>query len=275
MSDIVSNDIAAHILRKEIQLETVLGNPKKSQKEKLEKINSLVETYTQSIEYYQAKESDLYIDLNLRMQQLLIRPDILDILDKEVEILAQANNESKSSSDNSGLFNDNIIDIDRFEPGRQRLTMSDKRIFQNLDKDACMRFDPYAEMNFDNENRDQSNHNYNQSGHDSKIDTKGVTKKNKVRFDTQTDFLDEFVHKNDRRNRHGVSFKVWKNKEDGALVRPKLYPRTGDKLDVYDRMLNENNNKINSHCVASVTKQVMDDYNNPKGKLSNLFIYLL
>ena len=61
-----------------------------SQKLKFEKIKNLVSTYSQAIEYYQSIESDLYVDLNLRMQNLLTKPETLEMLDKEAELKKNA-----------------------------------------------------------------------------------------------------------------------------------------------------------------------------------------
>ena len=83
------------------------------------------------------------------------------------------------------------------------------------------------------------------------------------------DHSNEFVyHRDDRRNRHGVSFKVCKNKDDGAIVRPKLPSKSKCKKEIHSKMLNENNDAIKSTPRVEATKQVMEEFheNEKEGK---------
>lgn len=163
MSDQTSNDMASLILKKEMETELCLMNSKKTQKDKLKKIKSLVATYSQAIEYYQSIDSDLYIDLNIRMQQFITKQDVLDILDNEVEILAQQSYDSHSSTDNSGLFGDDAwspkhlqTKVSNNQPttsGGQAIQKSGKTQLDEIPEE----FNPYGEMEFENENIDSTN----------------------------------------------------------------------------------------------------------------------
>ena len=82
-----------------------------------------------------------------------------------------------------------------------------------------------------------------------------------AQFDTD-DHSNEFVyHKTDGRNRHGVSFKVCKNKEDGALLRPKRISKNQEKGKIHSELLNENNEELNSKPLKSASKKVVAEYN--------------
>ena len=97
---------------------------------------------------------------------------------------------------------------------------------------------------------------------------KQIPSKIKAKFEVHHDASNEFVyHKNDRRNRHGVSFKVCKNREDGALLRPKLPPKYEGKEHVHSTLLNENNAELNHEKRRTATKMVFDEYNRKQGKL--------
>jgi hypothetical protein len=59
---------------------------KKPIKMQRDKIESLIKVYSQAIEFYQSQESELFVDMTLRMQKLLVKPEILKILDDSSEI---------------------------------------------------------------------------------------------------------------------------------------------------------------------------------------------
>jgi len=48
-------------------------------------MEELVKAYSQAIEYYQSIESDLFADMTVRMQQFLIKPEILTLMASEEE----------------------------------------------------------------------------------------------------------------------------------------------------------------------------------------------
>jgi hypothetical protein len=122
-------------------------------------------------------------------------------------------------------------------------------------------------MTLNDENTDTTNRD---GGHRiSEVGThcKGIKSKVQAKFKIPEEATNEFIHSDDRRNRHGVSFKVCRNKEDGALVRPQLPPKCDDKEQVHSTMLNENNSELASMPRVYATKKVMDDYNGKHGKL--------
>ena len=79
MDEDIGNKLANLILMKECELETSIIS-KKPTKVLFNKVESLLKLYTQAIEYYESIESELFVDMTLRMQQLLVKPDILSIL---------------------------------------------------------------------------------------------------------------------------------------------------------------------------------------------------
>ena len=85
--DIVSQ-FASLILRKECEVEKFLSS-KKPQKDKIKKVEALIGTYSEAIQYYQSVDSDLYIELNERMQKILTRAEVLKVLDEEAVINAK------------------------------------------------------------------------------------------------------------------------------------------------------------------------------------------
>ena len=97
---------------------------------------------------------------------------------------------------------------------------------------------------------------------------KGIRSKIQAKFAVPEGDANEFIRSNDKRNRHRVSLKICKNKEDGALLRPMLPPKTEDKEQVHSTMLNENNFDIANKTRVNATKQVMDDYHNEKGMVN-------
>lgn len=58
------------------------NKPKSVQKLKME---SLIKAYSQAIEYYQSIESDLFADMTVKLQQFLIKPEILALMADEDE----------------------------------------------------------------------------------------------------------------------------------------------------------------------------------------------
>mmetsp|Transcript_6693 Transcript_6693/g.5822 ORF Transcript_6693/g.5822 Transcript_6693/m.5822 type:complete len:94 (+) Transcript_6693:59-340(+) len=50
------------------------------------KMEDLIKAYSQAIEYYQSIESDLFADVTVRMQQLLIKPEILSLMTYEENV---------------------------------------------------------------------------------------------------------------------------------------------------------------------------------------------
>lgn len=102
-------------------------------------------------------------------------------------------------------------------------------------------------------------------------DYSDVKSKMVAKFDVPEEVTNEFIHRNDKRNRHGVSFKAWRNKSDGALLRPKLPSKNADKTTIHTTMLNENNHELHSEQRVKVTKTVMNEFTNREGRL--LLIY--
>lgn len=152
MADELGDQLASLILQKECQLEMIMKS-KKPQKDKLAKIKTLVATYSQAIEYYQSIDSDLYIDLNLRMQELLTKPDILELLDKEAEINLQSTSpvvelppaEPLPKPRNSKLVSPKKIDADTKGFGKD-----DNRILESpKTRDSSMAFDALFDQNLD------------------------------------------------------------------------------------------------------------------------------
>lgn len=127
----------------------------KLQKDKLHKIKTLVGTYSQAIEYYQSIDSDLYVDLNLRMQNLLIRPEILELLDREAEINSGANYRRSTDTDSS---EEQVIPkpqsskmISPRKPSEQPLSFSggDGRSFESPDtEDSTSVFESMMDQRF-------------------------------------------------------------------------------------------------------------------------------
>lgn len=97
--------------------------------------------------------------------------------------------------------------------------------------------------------------------------------KNMAKFEIEKDCKNDIVyHKNDARNRHRISFKVWKNREDGALLRPKLLPKVEDKKEIHSSMLNENNKQLKSEPVVYATKELINIYEGTNGENYNIGI---
>lgn len=260
-------------------------NAKKPQKEQLKKIKTLVGTYSQAIEYYQSIDSDLYVDLNYRMQQLLTRPEILEILDKEAEINAANANNSPNTSGISTTVLD-IIQDGQEEPnsappvkiGSGNLNHTNYEVNERQDSPDTNDSVTNLEVTLDKSQLDL-NHSKSDSlvakenlsdkdGGEStpKNPKTAISSKATAKFDIQEDCSNEFVyHRSDRRNRHGVSFKVCKNRKDGALIRPKV-PKNKDKKEIHTTMLNENNAELNSTPRVQATKEVIEDYKGGNGE---------
>lgn len=286
MADEIGNELASLILKKEWGLEMVIKSDK-SQKDKLHKIKTLVATYSQAIEYYQSIESDLYVDLNLRMQQLLIRPEILELLDREAEINSGANH--RRSTDTESADEDLIPKpqsskmISPRKPTEQPLSFSggDGRRLESPDtQDSTSVFESMMDQRFasigDEREADYSRATFwvkdtqplDNSG--LALSPTSIKSKMTANFDVPEDHSNEFVyHRGDRRNRHGVSFKVCKNRQDGALIRPKLPPKTEDKKEIHSTMLNENNDDINSTPRVYATREILEEFTTEEESRAN------
>lgn len=284
MADEIGDQLATLILQKECQLEMIMMG-KKPQKEKLKQIKTLVATYSQAIEYYQSIDSEFYIDLNLRMQQLLTKPDILELLDKEAEINSQSISPTREISQTEVLpkpMNSKVISPKKIDADLKGFGKDDNRILESpKTRDSSMAFDTLFDQNLD------AGDNYDTEGtratfcvkdinaldgESTNTDVAKVPSKINAKFKVEEDHSNEFVyHRGDRRNRHGVSFKVCRNREDGALLRPKL-PRTHDKKEIHSKMLNENNDGLESKPRVYATKEVLDAYQNQEDVGANLHV---
>ena len=109
--------------------------------------------------------------------------------------------------------------------------------------------------------------------------------KNMAKFEIEKDCKNDIVyHRNDARNKHRISFKVCRNREDGALLRPKLLPKIDNKKDIHSSMLNENNKQIKSEPVVCASKELIYNYEGTHGEnytignisfLINIYIFLI
>lgn len=99
--------------------------------------------------------------------------------------------------------------------------------------------------------------------------SKSISSKVVANFDVD-DHSNEFVyHRNDRRNKHKVSFRVCRDKNDGALIRPKLPAKTIDKEEIRTQMLNENNDNIDAPRIY-VTKKVLKEFSLQENRNSTM-----
>ena len=73
---------AGQILMAELEIEQHKDDPC------IEEIQELLALYAKAIEHYQRNGTDLYLDLNIRMQQFLLKPHILRVLDAEASTTA-------------------------------------------------------------------------------------------------------------------------------------------------------------------------------------------
>lgn len=264
MSDNAGNKLATLILKKEWDLEMSLKSNKPHDL-KFQKVQSLVSTYSQAIEYYQSIDNDLYTDLNLRMQNLLTKQETLEILDHEAEI------QKASSHPKRWIQRDDIP-----KPSQSKLISPDKanyKIEENRNSaspdttDSSIIFEHLNEGSSGNSNGDDDK-DFGRSTFWVKDLNTLEDKKDKIKISSKciaqfevVEHSNEFVyHKNDSRNRHGVSFKVWRNKNDGALLRPKVIKGLSDKRKIHSELLNENNDDIESKPRIFASKRVIEEY---------------
>lgn len=280
MADEIGNQLATLILRKECELEMML-NTSKTQKEKLKKVQTLVGTYSQAIEYYQSIDSDLYIDLNLRMQQLLIKPEILELLDNEAEIISQAAAKTKSTEVVLSHHKSAPVSSPSATENEIKDHQGDNRNSESpKTRDSSILFDAFVEHTFWGDENNEGSGGSRATFHltdprslDGEPKEDKLTSKTIAKFKVE-DHSTEFVyHKDDKRNRHGVSFKVLKNREDGALLRPKL-PKNKDKKEIHSTMLNENNDNLCSKPRINATQKVMTEYKLQQDDETNLSVVL-
>lgn len=103
MSDDLGNSLSQHILKKECDFEmaALSGKPRRVQKKKME---DLVKAYSQAIEYYQSIESDHFADMTVKMQQFLIKPEVLALMtdtgeeEKDIELPPLSREDSNDES---------------------------------------------------------------------------------------------------------------------------------------------------------------------------------
>lgn len=66
-----------------------------------------------------------------------------------------------------------------------------------------------------------------------------------------------------------MSFRVCRDKNDGALIRPKLPAKTIDKEEIRTQMLNENNDNIDAPRIY-VTKKVLKEFSLQENRNSTM-----
>ena len=271
MGDHTGNKLATLILKKECELEMSMQN-NKPQHEQFEKIQSLVSTYSQAIEYYQSVESDLYIDLNLRMQNLLTKPETLEMLDRETECKKKPNRNFEESIQNertlkaasSKFISPDKIDQELiFKPEEIRNQGSPETRDSSLNFDCLNDASPVHKTHYEEQAFSRSTFwvkDVNSLLQEE--NTQGIQNEKVTQLEESEDNSNEFVfHRDDKRNRHGVSFKVWKDKRDGALLRPRRLKNTMNKKELHNELLNENNDDSEAQPRIFASKKVIQDYN--------------
>jgi len=232
-------------------------------------MQSLVCTYSQAIEYHQSIDSDLYMDLNLRMQNLLTRPDTLEMLDQQAannrkntnKIEEWIQRENIPRAPNSKLISPDKLDEELiFKPEEIRNGTSPETRDSSLNFDYLN--DPTNDPSSDNDDQSFSRSTFCVKNVSSLLQEDSTTTplKNIAKVEETGGVTNEFVfHRDDKRNRHGVSFKVCKDKKDGALLRPKKLRNTDDKKELHKELLNENKDDVAPRIFAS--KKVVEEYN--------------
>jgi hypothetical protein len=260
--------------------------------EKVTKMQNLVTTYSQSIEYYQSINSELYLDLNLRMQQLLTKPQILELLDYQTEknqdIIA-SQKKSKTSVNMLACLIPDVVTKEILSPDSKSTNKQNGRVDQRIilpqnnrnevspdTQDSAHGFDTFLEENFGAGEEDSQQK---PNGNQLKVQADGG------KDDFKEADSNEFVyHRNDKRNRHGVSFKVCKNRQDGALLRPQLPPKFDDKDEIdginnsvmviryyiHKKMLNENNNLMKSTPRVVASQEILNDFQSGEEQSNNM-----
>ena len=248
----------------------------------------MITTYSEAIEFYQSVESDLYTDLNIRMQNILTRSDVLNVLDTEVESkwldkfshYDQEDNKIMQNNEwgQSGWYVISVSQLSPNSPSKQRTYSSN--IFEGIERretqDSISIFEQYNDQNLIQiEEYGSSNFNRSTFWGSNSINLlslpetnnqERLTSKNVAQFNIDEEESNDFVyHRGDDRNRHGVSFKVWRNKNDGAILRPKLMPNIENKREIHSKMLNENNSTLKSELIVYASKEMITKYEGDNG----------
>ena len=71
------------VLKKECALEIAIATDS-PHKQKFRQVETLIKLYSQAIEFFQNTGSDLHLDMIIRMQTMLVKPEILKILNEEL-----------------------------------------------------------------------------------------------------------------------------------------------------------------------------------------------
>ncbi|CAI2373484.1 unnamed protein product [Moneuplotes crassus] len=269
MGDNTGNDMATRILKKECQLEMTLKSDV-SPLIQFQEMQALLQIYSQAIEYYQSVESDLYIDLNLRMQNLLARPDILEMIDRQAALKNEHRSRREESIRNQIIqsqFSSSTKTPDKFDDRLGRIIEENRCSHSPETRASTVLFEHLNDQSEGNSD-DEDEQPFGRSTFCLK-DLNSLTKERSDLRSTcngvaqlQVDgHSNEFVyHKNDRRNRHGVSFKVCKNKKDGALLRPKRICKNQEKEKIHSELLNENNEELKTEPLVEASKKVVEEY---------------
>ncbi|CAI2373149.1 unnamed protein product [Moneuplotes crassus] len=271
MGDNTGNDMASLILAKECELEVSMAANKPPQAQ-FKKMQTLLQIYSQAIEYYQSVESELYIDLNLRMQNLLTRPDILEMIDIHTgkgQASACSKEESIQEEKPQKRAKAPSMSPKNYTARPERKTEENRSSESPETRDSSILFEHLNDQGEDHPDEEEDDQPFGRSTFCLKDLNSLADERSNLRatctgvaqFDVD-DHSNEFVyHKNDGRNRHGVSFKVCKDKKDGALVRPKLICKNQEKGKIHSELLNENNEELNSLPIVEASKKVVEEYN--------------
>lgn len=222
------------------------------------------------------------------MQNILTRSDVLNVLDTEVEsklstsLSLSDQDDSKNIANNWSNQSDSfILNINHFSPkSPSKLAANSNSLFDGIERretqDSISIFDQNNEGLFI-PNDDLYSSNFHRStfwATDSLSllslpntkNQENIASKNVAKFNVEVDISNDFVyHRDDDRNRHGVSFKVWRNKKDGALLRPKLMTNCGNKKEIFSKMLNENNSTLKSEPIIYASKEIINNYEGNNG----------
>lgn len=271
MGDTTGNDMASLILKKECELEISMAT-NKPLKTQFKKMQTLLQIYSQAIEYYQSMESELYVDLNVRMQNLLTRPDILEMIDLHTgksKAPDTTKEESIQEEEPQERVHPPAMSPRNYTVKPDRKTEENRSSQSPETRDSSILFEHLNEWGEDNPEEEEDDQPFGRSTFCLKDLNSLAEERSNLRqtctgvaqFDVD-DHSNEFVyHKNDGRNRHGVSFKVCKDKKDGALVRPKRICKNQEKGKIHSELLNENNEELNSLPIAKASKKAVQEYN--------------